>query len=203
MDWKNSKVLKWALVFIFLAFALFTFLKDRGYCNEFECEYIEAGKEFNYEFPSDPVPLEDEFLYQHPSGSVFAKSMNLPSYVCRGNYTIREEYRPKPNRNQREQWQEAYDNHHFNAVRTYNDAYNRVWFLPNLTMRQLGRDAWVAACAMAGTKTPGQALVMAFATMLSQYGLHCLDEWDYIQDKLYWAEFHFKECVYYANLLAK
>ena len=197
----RNKVLKWALIFVFLAFALFTFLKDRGYCDEFECEYVDPAKEFNYEFPEQAIPVEDEYLFQYTQPYYACKSLKIQSYECRGNYTIREEYKPKPNRNQRAQWQEAYDNHHFNAVRTYNDAYNRVWFLPNLTMRQLGRDAWVAACAMAGTKTPGQALAMAFATMISQYGLHCLDEYDYIQDKLYWANYHFEQCAYYANLL--
>jgi len=164
-NWNQNKLLKWALVFVFLAFALFTFLKDRGYCEEFECEY------------------------------------KLQSYECRSNWQAKPGRNSPPSASQRQKWQEEYDMHHFNAVRTYNDAYNRVWFLPNLTMRQLGRDAWVSACAMAGTKTPGQALVMAFATMLSQYGLHCLDEWDYITDKLYWSQYHFEQCQYYANLL--
>lgn len=38
---------------------------------------------------------------------------------------------------------------------------------------------------------------------LSSYGLHCMDEWDYIQDKLTWAQHHFEQCEYYANLLNK
>jgi len=200
-NWNQNKSLKWALVFVFLFFALFTFLKDRGYCEEVECEYMEPGKEFNYEFPDPPIPIEDEYLFQYPTVTSLAKSINLQSYECRSNWQAKPGRSAPPSASQRQKWQDEYDMHHFNGVRTYNDAYNRIWFLPNLTLRQLGRDAWVSACAMAGTKTPGQALVMAFATMLSQYGLHCLDEWDYIADKLYWSEYHFGQCAHYASLL--
>jgi hypothetical protein len=134
-------------------------------------------KEYGY---AESVPLDQEFYYQ--------------VYTGKNKGVIR---------NERAEWQEAYDNHHFNAVRTYTDAYNRVWWLPNLTWRQIGRDAWVAACATAGTSTPTSALVVAFAAMLSQYGCHCLDEWDYIQEKLSWSEYHFGRCAYYASLLHK
>ena len=186
-NWDRNKVLKWALIFVFFAFSLFTFLKDRGYCREIECKYMDIGKEFNYKFPNPPIPSEEEYLFQ--------------SYECRGNWQTKPGRNSSASASQRQNWLEEYDMHQFNAIRTYNDAYNRIWFIPNLTLRQLGRDAWVSACSMAGTKTPGQALVMAFVTMLSQYGLHCLDEWDYIADKLYWSEYHFGECVRYANLL--
>lgn len=134
------------------------------------------------------VPLEEEYLYQ-----------NLE---CRSSWKAKPNS-PMPARSQRQKWQDAYDDHHFNAVRTYTDAYNRVWFLPNLTWRQIGRDAWIAACAMASTKQPTAALVVAFSTMLSQYGLHCLDEWDYIQEKLQWSQYHFEQCAYYAEKLNK
>ena len=98
-------------------------------------------------------------------------------------------------------WQENYEFHMLEAKRTYTDAYNKVWWLPNLTWRQIGRDAWIAACGTAGGSTVCGRLVIAFSTMLSSYGLHCLDEWDYINDKLYWSEFHFRECEKYVKLL--
>lgn len=206
MDWKNSKALKWALVFVFLAFALFTFLKDRGYCDE--AEYVDPGVEFNYEFPEPPIPVEEEYQFQHYDFGVkipvkakcAGKWVNPYDHVWKDNPYNQNKKTPAQ---QRQEWQDEYDQHHYDAVRTYNDAYNRIWWLPDLTLRQLGRDAWVSACAMAGTKTVSQALVMAFATMLSQYGLHCMDEWDYIQDKLYWSNYHFDECVRLASLLNK
>jgi hypothetical protein len=95
-------------------------------------------------------------------------------------------------------WQEEYEFHMFHAKRTFEDAKNRIWWLPDLTWRQIGRDAWISACAMATTKSPGPALVVAVSTMLSSYGLHCLDEWDYIQEKLAWSKYHFEQCDIYA-----
>jgi len=105
------------------------------------------------------------------------------------------------NRNQKQKWQEAYDDHHFHAVRTYRNAYNSVWYLPDISMRQLARDAWVAACSTVGGSTVGLKLVCAFSSMLSNYGLHCLDEWDYIEEQLEWSKFHFEKCQYYASMI--
>lgn len=202
-NWNQSKLLKWAITLAMFLFGLFCFLKDRGYCEE----YWNAGEEFGYEFPYPPVPVEYEYLYQDHISREFinldnycAKWVNPYDHVWEGDPR---KIHNKTKAQERQEWKDAYDQHHFDAVRTYNDAYNRIWWLPNITLRQLGRDAWIAASAMAASKTPNQALVIAFSSMLTQYGLHCLDEWDYIQDKLYWSNFHFEKCVYYANLLNK
>lgn len=196
MDWKKSKALKWAIFFVLFFFGLFCFMKDRGYCDEVTATSLEEFEDFL----KDRVPVEDEYLYQYPSEPCIAKSIKLPSYECRNNWKPTP-IQTTPSPSQRQKWQDAFDMHSFNAIRTYNDAKDCVWWLPNLTWRQWGRDAWVAACAMASTKTPCQALVVAFSTMLSQYGLHCADQWDYIEDKLYWSEYHFNECIKYAQLL--
>lgn len=171
---KNS-FLKWAIFFALFFFGLFCYMKDHGYCAQYD-----GIDEIHIE-------VEDEYLYQHYDfRSPWGRNHNQQS-----------------SRSQKQKWQEAYDHHHFNAVRTYTDAYNRIWFLPDLTLRQVGRDCWITACAMAATKQPTAALVVAFSTLLSQYGLHCLDEWDYIQDKLQWSQYHFEQCAYYAGLLNK
>jgi hypothetical protein len=198
MDWKNSKALKWAIFFALFFFGLFCFMKDRGYCAEIEFEEIII--EQPEDFFKDRVPLDEEYLYQYYENPL-AKSVSFPMYECRSNWQAKPGRNSPPAASQRQKWQDAFDMHSFNAIRTYNDAKDCVWYLPNLTWRQWGRDAWVAACAMASTKTPCQALVVAFSTMLSQYGLHCADQWDYIADKLYWSEYHFNECIKYAQLL--
>ncbi len=199
----SCKFLKWAIILSLFLFGLFCFLKDRGYCDEYNQEYIDYGKEFNYEFPNPPIPVEDEYLYQYPCCKIDIKSKLYNSkWVNPYDHVWKDDpYNKKPSQAQRQEWQDLYDQHHYDAVRTYNDAYNRIWWLPNLTMRQIGRDAWVAAASACGTKSPSQALVVAFTSMLTQYGLHCLDEWDIIQDKLYWSKYHFEQCVYYSNLL--
>lgn len=199
MNWNNNQYLKWGITLILAIVGTYCMLKSYGYCNEVETYYDYCIDE--EEAPSyESVPVEQEYLYQYGARPVLAKSAKwVNPYEHKWDNPVYA--KGKGNANQRQQWQDEYDNHHFNAVRTYNDAYNRVWWLPNLTMRQLGRDAWIAACATAGTKTVCSALVVAFSTMLSQYGLHCLDEWDYIEDKLYWSDYHFKQCAYYAKLL--
>ena len=194
MNWKESKFLKWFIFFALFFFGLFCFMKDRGYCNE--CETDDCFIEEVEDFLKERVPVEEEYLYQYGAPLVHSKNFMIPKHEFRAVYGRGNN---PPSAAQRKKWQEEYDNHHFHAVRTYNDAYDRVWWLPNLTWRQWGRDAWVAACAMVSTKTPCQALVVAFSTMLSQYGLHCADEWDYIEDKLYWSNYHFEQCAIYAQ----
>lgn len=133
------------------------------------------------------IPNDQEFLFE--------------------KYHGRSRWEAKPGRNngvsvnQVQKWQDEYDHHHFHAVRTYQDAYDRVWYLPNVSWRQLGRDAWVAACSSVGGSTINSRLVIAFATALSNYGLHCIDEWEYIEEKLNWSRYHFDECAKYAKLL--
>lgn len=127
-----------------------------------------------------------EYLFQHYEARNHWNAENIKQNINKRD-------------NDRKSAQEAYDYHHYQAVRCYQDAYERVWWLPDLSWRKLGRDAWVAACASSGGSDPKKALVIAFMTFLSQYGLHCLDEWDYIQDKLAWSKYHFDECANYAS----
>lgn len=130
--------------------------------------------------------LYEEHLYQHYNGKS-AWNARQGSGSQSGNT--------------KQDWKDAYDYHHLQAVRTYTDAYNRIWWIPDMNLRQIGRDAWIAACSTAGGNTVNARLVIAFAAMLSSYGLHCLDEWDYINDKLNWSQYHFEQCSYYSNLI--
>lgn len=176
------KSVKWVVFFTLFFLGLFCYMKDRGYCNQYPLFY---------------VPIEKEFLYQHYDDH--NDYHNDRGFKARSPWG--RNHNQQPARSQRLKWQDAYDMHHFNAVRTYNDAYDKIWFLPDLTWRQVSRDFWLAACAMAATKEPNAALVAALIILVSQYGLHCLDEWDYIQEKLQWSQYHFEQCAYYAGLL--
>lgn len=194
--------LKWSItLFLFLVGAFFM-LKSYGYCEEYQEQIQEQSLEEKYLLPQHrgaPVPVEDEYMYQYPRSYEYYSPYAKRSNWGRGKP---QEVKPYADMNaKRLEWQEAYDIHHFDAVRTYTDAYQRFWWLPNLENRQIARDAWVAACSTVGGSSPSARLVIALASLLSSYGLRCLDEWDYIQDKLYWSEFHFKECEKYARLL--
>jgi hypothetical protein len=195
-NWNESNSLKWGITIALFLVGLFCMLKSYGYCCENDYEYTQYQyfNEFDYIFPEIPIPVEEEYLRQFSPAS--RALQHLDSHQGRTNYK-----KTQSKHEQRHYWGQEYDFHHCEAVRTYNDAYNRVWWLPDLSWRQLGRDAWVAACGTAGGSNPNARLVIAFATLLSSYGLHCLDEWEYIQDKLYWSKFHFEKCAYFANLL--
>ncbi len=190
---KSDKFLKWMIFLVLFLIGLFCYVKDHGYCEEDIHSIYEIHE--GYEFLGPTVRVDREYLFQYPY--VQSKEQCLRKWVNPYEHQWDNPQQKKGYKQQKE-WQEAYDSHHFEAVRTYQDAYNRVWFLPNLTLRQIGRDCWVSACAMASTKTPNAALVVAFSTLLSQYGLHCLDEWDYINDKLTWSQYHFEQCAIYS-----
>lgn len=134
------------------------------------------------------LPIDQEYRFEH--------------YECRNNWDANNGRPNSPKKPSiKQNYQQEFDYHMFHAKRCYEDAYNRVWWLPNLSWRQIGRDAWVAACATTGGNTITSRLVIAFSAMLSSYGLTCLDEWDYIQDKLKWSQYHFEQCEYYARMM--
>lgn len=128
------------------------------------------------------IPPEQEYRFEH--------------YEARTKYT--------DNRSQsvnRAKLQEEYDFHHFNAIRCYQDAYNRAWYLPDITVRQRFKEAWIAAFTTVGVQTAQLKLVVAISSFVMQYGLDCFDEYHYIQDKLNWSEYHFRECEKIAKML--
>jgi hypothetical protein len=151
--------------------------KSYGYCEEYKSNF-----EYEIQFGEEMVLVEDEYLYQNLSDKSFLKIQSAKSSKIK-------------------EWQEQYDFHMFHAKRTYEDAKNKVWWLPNLSWRQRGREAWVAAFSTIGAQTIQLKLVVAVSSFLCQYGLDCLDEWDYINDKLYWSKYHFEQCEIYAYKL--
>lgn len=102
---------------------------------------------------------------------------------------------------QRDKWQQDYEFHMFNAKRTYEDAKNKCWFLPNISDREKARYCYNAAFTQIGSSSPCTKLVLAISSLALQYGLDCMDEWDYIKEKLHWSQYHFEMCDHYAILL--
>lgn len=167
-------------------------------------------RSFGYGY--EHVEVKDEYLYQfsdtewvNPYLRKWEISTN-PAWNNPLNYQNPDwenplTAKPKVNANQKAKWQKEYEFHEFHAKRTYEDAYNRSWYLPDLNWRQRAREAWIAAFSMVGAQTPTMKLIMAASSLLMQYGLDCLDEWEYIEDKLKWSEYHFQECEKYAKLI--
>lgn len=133
---------------------------------------------------SEPIPTAYEFYFEH--------------FECRTKYI---DNRKKSTAEQRQRWQEEYEFHMFHAIRTYNDAKDKCWWLPNISQRDQARMCWTTAIASVAAPTPQLKIIVSVTNLLTQYGLDCIDEWYYIQDKLTWSEFHFLQCENFQNLI--
>ena len=106
-----------------------------------------------------------------------------------------------PSRAQKEKYKEQYDFHLFNGIRTYEDAKSKCWYLPNINDREKAKYCFTSAIATIGSSSPTAKLVVAISSLLTQYGIDCLSEWEYIENKLYWSNYHFEMCDHYYQLI--
>lgn len=91
--------------------------------------------------------------------------------------------------------------HREEGEKCFKDAKDRCWFLPNIEERKKAQYAITNAGIMIAPADPRSKFIAAVVNTLVQYGLDCNDEWHYINNKLYWAEYHFEMAEFYAHLL--
>lgn len=77
----------------------------------------------------------------------------------------------------------------------YNLAKDKTWWLPNLSDREKGRYCYTTAIAGVFA-SPQYKVVAMVSTLLTQYGLDCIDEWNFIdehmqQSKAWWESYEF------------
>lgn len=92
------------------------------------------------------------------------------------------------------------DFHKKNADRCLNDAKNMCWYFPN-SMRE---ESFYAFRNMAILACPGDAkskVITALITTLIQYGANCFDEWNDINTKLNWAQYHYEMYEFYGEVV--
>jgi len=82
--------------------------------------------------------------------------------------------------------------HKENAERCYEDAKDRCWWLPNINERKSARYCLTNAGALLAFGDPKSKLMAVILNTLVQYGLDCCDEWEYINTKFYWAQYHYE-----------
>jgi hypothetical protein len=91
--------------------------------------------------------------------------------------------------------------HKGESQRIYEEVKDRCWWLPTLDDRQKARRMFqliipaVSACGITGK------IVATGYTLFGQYGLDCLDEWDWIQNKWHWLEYHADQSEFYERYL--
>lgn len=101
----------------------------------------------------------------------------------------------------KKEWKEEYEMHKREGQRCYDEAKEKCWWLPDVSDRKRARDCYQAFIASLGGATLTGKLVLSLLSLLTSYGLDCIDEWEYIEYKLNWAKFHFELCDHFEKLL--
>lgn len=91
--------------------------------------------------------------------------------------------------------------HAENAVRCYEAAKAKCWYLPDINDREKAKYCFTTLITTFPAGTPQSKIIAAITSFLIQYGLDCIDEWHYIQNKLYWAEYHFEMYEFYSDVV--
>lgn len=93
--------------------------------------------------------------------------------------------------------------HRENAERCYRDAEKRCWYIPDITARRNADYCLSNAGALCYPGTPQSKLIAVMINTMVQYGLDCCEEWHHINNKLYWAQYHYEMMEFYQDLIAK
>ncbi len=92
--------------------------------------------------------------------------------------------------------------HKENAERCLNDAKECCWWLPNLSHRKKAQYCFTNTGILLIPGDPKVKVITALVNTLIQYGLDCCDEWHYINNKLYWAQYHTEMYDFYTDLVS-
>ncbi len=93
--------------------------------------------------------------------------------------------------------------HRYDAERTWNNAKNKCWYLPNISKRKAAQNAFMSVMALFGGATPMSRLIVSLLTTLTNYGVDCVDEWYYIQEQLEWCQYHCEMVEFYLTVLER
>lgn len=93
--------------------------------------------------------------------------------------------------------------HRFDAERTWNNAKNKCWYLPNKSNRDAAKNCFNAVMASFGGVTPMSKLVLSLISLLTSHGIDCIDEWYYIEEQLGWCQYHCEMVEFYLTVLEK
>jgi len=92
--------------------------------------------------------------------------------------------------------------HKENGERCYFDAKQKCWYLPKLKDRRNADYCFSNAGALLYPSDPRSKLIAVIINTLVQYGIDCCDEWEYINNKLYWAQYHHELAEFYQDLIS-
>lgn len=165
------------LAFIFLILGLFYYSK--AYSSEFyACEY------------EDKV-----YVFEHPLAIQHMNMcLNMHHHMSRCRALAYDDCKTNA---QKVQF------HKENGERCYKDAKDRCWWLPNISERDKARYCFTTFGVLASPGEPKSKIIIAVISALIQYGLDCSDEWHYINNKLYWSQYHFEMMEFHQDLIKR
>jgi hypothetical protein len=91
--------------------------------------------------------------------------------------------------------------HQENGDRCFKDAKEKCWWLPDVSDRDKAKFCFTNIGIVACPGDPKSKLIIALVTSLIQYGINCTDEWHYINNKLYWSQYHYEMMEFYDDLI--
>ena len=90
--------------------------------------------------------------------------------------------------------------HKENGDRCLEEVKDRCWWLPNMTQRKNAQYCLTNAGALCYPGSSKSKMIAVLINSLVQYGLDCCDEWAFIDNKLYWAQYHYEMYEFYKGI---
>lgn len=91
--------------------------------------------------------------------------------------------------------------HQKEAKRLYQEIKDRCWWLPCLDDRKKARKLFNLITPVVAASGITGKVVGTLVVGLGDYCLDCMDEWNYIENKLHWLEYHTEQAEFYENYL--
>lgn len=162
---------------------IFLIVSGMGYLFSSEIEH--NIKEYDRYIPLDLYPPP-------PNANKKIAKIKMRMLLCRNK---------SPTKKDKKYYERKEKFHSTEANRYYIHAKQKMWYLPDLDDREKARYCFTSAVTTAMPGDPRAKIVGVVLQFFLQYGLDCIYEWNYIQNQLYWAAYHFEMADFYFEVL--
>lgn len=91
--------------------------------------------------------------------------------------------------------------HKSNGDRCFNDVKNKCSWLPSIDDRDTAKFCLITAGTVVAPADPLSKLIAVTVELFVYYGLNVIDEWNYIKNKMYWAQYHYEMLEFYQDVI--
>jgi len=105
--------------------------------------------------------------------------------------------------NERARYVDAINYNEQQAIACYDQAKIKCWWLPDLSDRNRAQYCFNSFMATLAASTPMSKCIHALISMLTNYGLDCLYEWNNINQLLLRSQYHYEMKEFYETVLIK